>query len=285
MKAPLGYQTSDAHIVDYELYELPGVGGAFRGPPIQGSEYVACVGAAQTFGRFVQAPFPTLISRALAIEALNLGRGGAGPDFYLDNPRLMASINGAQVVIVQVFSGRSQSNSLFSTIGQRTRGINRTDGRELSADQFYTWLLSQDRGLAQQILAETRENYLSAMTRLLDAIQPPKALLWFSVRRPEYQERWELPLARLWGAFPHFVNREMVNELRNHADVYVECVSQRGLPQPILDRSGSPASVQDLSLLTSEIVVKTENRYYPSPEMHEEVAALLLTPCRKMLKR
>ena len=50
------YQLSDAHIVDYELYQLPGVDDVFRGPPIQSDQYVACLGAAQTFGRFVQAP-------------------------------------------------------------------------------------------------------------------------------------------------------------------------------------------------------------------------------------
>jgi hypothetical protein len=279
----LGYQRSDAHIIDYQLYELPGVHGVFRGPPTRTNEYIACVGAAQTFGRFAAMPFPALISNCLGIETLNLGRGGAGPGFHRSSPALMAYINRARLVIVQIFSARSQSNSLFTVTGERVRGINRVDGSEISADQFYTWLVSQDRELASRIINETRANYVSAMAELLEAINAPKILLWFSVRRPEYEERWELPLGRLFGDFPQLVNRAMVEQLRAYADFYVECVSRRGLPQPILDQSGNPASVRDISLSTLEVVVKTENRYYPSPEMHEDAAVLLMPACRNIL--
>src|ERR1700733_1499440 len=85
----LRYQSSDAHIVDYELYQLPGVDEFFRGPPPASDTYIACVGAAQTFGRFVPAPFPALISRSLDIGTLNLGRGGAGPGFHFSNSKIM----------------------------------------------------------------------------------------------------------------------------------------------------------------------------------------------------
>ncbi|HUD65068.1 MAG TPA: DUF6473 family protein [Candidatus Sulfotelmatobacter sp.] len=278
------YQRADGHFIDYEVYELPGVNGVFRGPPIDSDEYLACVGAAQTFGRFVQMPFPKLISRALGINVLNLGRGGAGPTFPLSNLRLMEYINRAKIVIVQVLSGRSQSNSLFRTVGHGMYGINLVDGREISADQFYTWLLSQDAQLAHKIVAETRENYVSAMTELLDAIEPPKILLWFSVRRAEYEERWELPLERLWGEFPQFVNQAMLDRLRSHSNLYVECVSRRGSPQPLFDRNGNPTSFKAFSLSSAEGVMKTENRYYPSPEMHEDAAELLIPACRKLLR-
>jgi hypothetical protein len=277
------YQRSDAHIIDYELYELPGVDDVFRGPPVTSGDYIACVGAAQTFGRFVRAPFPALISCSLGIAALNLGRGGAGPAFHLSNAGIMEYINRARMVIVQVLSGRSQSNSIFSIPGHRVRGTNLVDGRELSADQFYTWLMGEDPVLARKIVAETRENYVLAMTRLLNAIKPPKVLLWFSVRSPDYQERWELPIERLWGDYPQLVNRPKLDRLQSHADLYVESVSREGLPQPLLDRNGAPASFQSLSLLTSEIVTKTENRYYPSPEMHRKAAALLTPACHELL--
>ena len=281
----IGYQRSDAHIIDYEIYQLPGVEGLFRGPPINinNNDYVACLGAAQTFGRFVETPFPRLISRALGIEALNLGRGGAGPTFYLNTPRLMEYINRARVVIVQVLSGRSQSNSLFSIIDHGMHGINLADGQKISADQFYTWLLGQDIQLARKVVAETREHYVANMIGLLNAITPPKILLWFSVRTPEYRERWELPVGRLWGEFPQFVNRAMLDQMRSRADICVECISRRGSPQRLLDRSGNPTSVETVSLSTSEVVVRTENRYYPSPEMHEDAATLLIPACREIL--
>jgi len=281
----LAYQRSDAHIVDYELYQLPGIDDVFRGPPITSDYYIACIGAAQTFGRFVQAPFPALIWRSLGIDTLNLGRGGAGPTLHLSNPRIMEHINRARVVIVQVLSGRSQSNSIFRLLDHRPRGINLVNGSELTADQFYTWLVREDLELARKIVAETRENYVMAMIQLLDAIKPPKILLWFSVRSPDYQEHWELPIGRLWGNYPQLVNREMLNRLQSHADIYVECVSRQGLPQPLFDRSGVPTSFQSFSELSSEIATRNENRYYPSPEMHENAAALLIPACRELLNR
>jgi hypothetical protein len=279
----VGYQVSDAHIIDYEIYELAAVDGGFRGPPVSSDVYVACLGGAQTFGRFVQTPFPRLISHSLRIETLNLGRGGVGPSFYLSNPRLLEYTNRARMVIFQVLSGRSQSNSLFRITGNGMRGMNLANGREMSAPEFYTWLMARDSQLARMIVEETRENYLSAMMQLLDAITPPKILLWFSVRGPNYEEYLELPLGRLWGEFPHFVNQAMVDEMRSRADIYVECVSRRGLPQPIFDRIGNPTSFKGFSLSPSEVVMMTRNRYYPSPEMHEDAAQMLLPVCRKIL--
>ena len=281
-----GYQQTDAHIVNYEMYKLPGVErGYFRGPPVLGEEYVACVGAAQTFGRFVRRPFPRLLSRALDIEALNLGRGGAGPTYPLADPVLLQYINRAKLVIVQVLSGRSQSNSVFRTINHGMVGTNALNGCNMDAGEFYTWLLQQEQPFARQIVAETRQKYVSAMTELLAVIKPPKILLWFSTRTPEYEEQWELPAWRLLGAFPQLVNRTMVEQLRTHAEAYVECVSVRGSPQPIVDLNGNPASFRVQEAGKSEVVIKTHNSYYPSPEMHEDAAGLLIPACRMLLHR
>jgi hypothetical protein len=281
-----GYQRIDGHFIDYELYELPGVRGSFRGPPVDGGDYVACLGGAQTFGRFVEKPFPKLIARALGMSALNLGRGGASATFPLSDPAILAYINRARLVIVQVFSGRSQSNSLFRIVGHGMVGVNLANGSEASADEFYSWLLKQDQELARKIIAETRENYVQSMRQLLNAIVRPKVLLWFSVRKPDYQEELTSTLHRLWAEFPQLVNRPMMDQLEGFCDVYVECVSRRGLPQTI------PATEwAELRNLRSRVdlpplgprVMKTENRYYPSPEMHEDAAEMLLPACRKLL--
>jgi len=281
-----GYQTSDAHIIDYALYHLPGIDTLFRGPPIKSDRYIACIGAAQTFGRFTPMPFPTLLSRVLGIDALNLACGGVGPTFYLNNLRLMDYLNRAQLVIVQVFSGRSVSNSMFDLVKDDIYGINRADGRVISADEFYTWLLRQDSRRAKRIVMETRDNYVSAMMQLLASIKPPKILLWFSVRAPKYREILSFPLDKFWGAFPHFVNDTMIDRLRGGAEHYVQCVSRRGLPQPIFDRYGRPSSFKTIPTSPSDpIVEKSENSYYPSPEMHEDAATLLLPACRALLTR
>ncbi len=66
----------------------------------------------------------------------------------------------------------------------------------------------------------------------------------------------------------------MIARLVPMADHFVSVVSTAGLPQPLLSRfSGQPTRVDpadDRSDLGGR--VWTHNRYYPSPEMHEEAA-------------
>jgi hypothetical protein len=276
------YQRADAHLVDYDLYDLPEVGRSTRGPPVRGDSYIACVGSAHTFGRFVRRPYPLLLSEALGGETLNLGFGAAGPSFFLNSPGLLDHIGRAQVVIVQVLSGRSQGNSLLDLSNHGIHGFSGAMGSETSVRDFYTWLLSQGPATVRSVLAETRANYVAATQELLWRIKPPKILFWFSVRTPDYVEKFELPIRKFFGAFPQFVNRAMIDALRPHADAYVECVSRRGSPQPIVDLHGNPSSFKGVFERPNE-EAKTHNHYYPSPEMHEDAAALLEPVCRLML--
>ena len=284
----MGYQERDKHIVDYRMYELPGVApypgsGRFRGPPVVGSRYIACLGAAQTFGCFCAEPYPVLLSKVLGIQTLNLGYGGAGPTFHNSNPRLLGYINDAKVAIVQMMSARSQSNSLFRTRSHARDGIRVSDGAVVTAERFYHDLaLSQPDRLAD-IVEETRENYVQNMLRLLRDITPPKILFWFSVRHPEYTASYRLPLARIFGGFPQLVNRPMVDRLRVAADRYVECVTSRGLPQQLLDRRGRPTSVVLQDDSGAYTIADDHNRYYPSPEMHMDGATALTESCDQLV--
>src|SRR5579875_548468 len=94
------YQAPDWWVVDYALYSLPdlpsdlvpGLPLRLRGPApgeLGRGGYIACVGAAQTFGRFCEEPFPALLSRDLGIPTLNLGFGGAEPQLFLRHPEMI----------------------------------------------------------------------------------------------------------------------------------------------------------------------------------------------------
>jgi hypothetical protein len=276
------YQRADAHLIDYGLYELPGLPRSVRSPALIGDEFIACLGSAHTFGRFVQKPYPMLLSQALGVETLNLGFGSAGPSFFLNHPALLEHANRARIVILQVLSGRSQANSLFDLPKYNVQGFNKALNRDMGAGEFYTWLLEQGPEMARTVLAETRKNYVAATRELLRAIRPPKILFWFSTRRPDYTEQFELPIRKFFGAFPQFVNRAMIDAIQPLADAYVECVSRRGSPQPIVDLNGQPSSFRGVTPSDGE-EAKTKNHYYPSPEMHEDAAAALAPVCRAML--
>jgi Domain of unknown function (DUF6473) len=274
-----GYQTRDYEVIDYEVFVLPDVTSPVRGPApetLTTGEYFACLGAAQTFGCNCKQPFPSLLADRLGVPTLNLGFAGVGPRFFVQRePPLVKYANHGRFAIVQVMSGRSEDNSLFDS-----RGIEqlrrRSNGQRIAAVDAYSELLANESvDRMKAIVEETRENWVESYSKLLAAIEVPTILLWFSQRSPEYEESY----ADVWGMFgkfPQLVNRSMVERIRELSDGYVECVSSRGWPQRLISRfTGEPVSI-DLGGTWTEY-----DRYYPSPEMHEDAAAALMEACRK----
>lgn len=285
----MSYQERDAHIVDYQLYELPGVrpypgDGMFRGPRVASDRYIACIGAAQVFGCFCPRPFPALLAERLGVETMNLGHGGAAPTFHRSNARLLRYINDARLVIVQVMSGRSQSSSAFRVTHHGMEGVRTRDGLRMTAQEFFEDLVEHSPERVAAVVQETKANYVRDMIALLDAIRPPTILFWFSQREPRYRPELALPIWRLLGAFPHLVDEPMLAALRARADEYVECVSRRGLPQKLYDRHGQPTTVRhSYNLVHAAPTVSDVNSYYPSPEMHADAADALEAACRRLL--
>lgn len=252
-----------------------------RGPQlsrIEKGNYFVCLGAAQTFGRFCEKPYPTLLQEMIELDVLNFGRGGAGPSFFLNlqsHEKFLEFLNNARFVIIQVLSGRSQENSLYATEGLGMY-YKRTDGTRINANDAYRELLqTKDRKLIKKIVSETRNNWANNFQELLQEITAPKILFWFSERKPSYREKYT-SLDKLWGAFPHLVNKKMVNRLRKYCDDYVECVTNRGKPHILVNRfTQTPTQVVEPSGQ-----VWKKNNYYPTPEMHIDAANSLIESCK-----
>ena len=306
-----GYQVRDHEVVDYSMYRLGGTGLSFRGPPladVRRGSYIACVGAAQTFGCFCERPYPALLAESLGVPALNLGYGGAGPEFFLRQDRLLPWLNGARLVVLQVMSARSQSNPLYDCGGLEYVRL-RADGRRLGAQAAFRELLEGSKAIraaldalpgggrvgrklanlavrprARRIVADTRAAWVQSNLDLIARIEVPVILFWFSTRPPAYREDYGT-VAKLFGAFPHLVTPAMLEPIRDRVAGWIECVTSRGSPQPLISRfTGRPVTVRtgaDRPDLAGE--PWRENRYYPSPEMHEDAAAALATACRDLL--
>ncbi len=294
-----GYQARDYEVVDYQLYQLLGTELQFRGPEPQlaEGEYFSCLGAAQTFGCFTEQPYPALLQKQMGTTALNLGYGGAGPRFFNRHPELLEIVNQGKFAIVQIMSGRSEDNSRFESRGLE-RLTRRSNGKQMSADaawrsvlEFrYAWRrLPFGQGLARQfcrlygradakrLLRETRKHWLNSYTELLSAIRVPKILLWFSKRSPDFHESFD-DLQHFMGPYPQFVTREMVEAIVDQAEDYVECITDQGSPQKLLSRFDSSPVEVDLSRDRDDFAgqIWTHNKYYPSPEMHQDAATCLL---------
>lgn len=278
-----GYQKRDFEIIDYDLYNLEGFHRPFRGPSISNFEignYITCVGAAQTFGCYADEPFPYLIQQKIGMPVLNFGVAGAGPSFFLRRRSFIKKINEGKLAIIQVMSGRSESNSLFmSNGGEMLTRI--SDNKQLGAGPAYNELIKNNsKDFIKNIIEETRENWVQNNILLLKQITVPKILFWFSVREPKYQEKFRSSM-ELFGYFPQLVNDSMLVRLISYADCYVEAVSSEGLPQKLKSRfTGEEVSITKRSDLGGE--KKYANDYYPSPEMHKLAADKLIPYCKSL---
>lgn len=300
------YQDRDREFIDYQLYELDGL--TLRGPQSSSPNGIAYLGAAQTFGTYCEDPFPTIIGRTLGIGTMNLGRGGAGPDFFLtsrDSETLLGIANRARLVVVQVMSGRSINNSAFFSGLGISRGHRLPDGLPMRSEQVWLDLFfgrdkrGNDPEFLRKLIEENSRAYIEKMVQLLNKISVPKILFWFSERAPDdyrfpSQQRLEelrfsrtmrgrfsakvlyklgmwdrSPKPSLLGQFPHLVTEPMLEMIRPFADAFVACSTPAGMPQPLRNSQG---------------VTVNYNRYYPSPEMHRQAAEKLLPICKAMLE-
>jgi hypothetical protein len=287
----LAYQKRDHEIIDYRMFHDTKMGLWLRGPAperLEKGRYIACIGGAQTFGCYCDNPFPRLLQQTLNVPVVNYGTGGAGPSFFLHQDKIFAPLDDAACVIVQVMSGRSESNSVFDTGGLAYITL-RSDGRRMGARAAYQNLLMKKmifgRKSLKRIIAETRGNWVDNYRLLIRRIEAPVVLFWFAMREPDYRESY-IHVSTLLGGFPHLVNREMLEAVKKEADEYVHCVTDRGMPQRLISRfTGKPAKV-DPGRSRKDLKGRlwTHNSYYPSPEMHEEAAALLIPACRKYVR-
>jgi hypothetical protein len=281
-----GYPDLDGHIVDYEVFELPPL-YRVRGPkpPLDPGSFFVCIGAAQTFGRFCPRPYPTILSDELSLPVLNLSAAGAGPLFFLRRPQLFEYVNRARFAILQVMSARSEDNSYFESLQPGGMLRRRSDGAEMLTWPAYKELLeTESEELVRQIVAETRANFVRYHRELLAQIEVPTILFWFADRSPDYSEDCS-HVRELFGSFPQLVDASTLAQIKPDADQYVECITSRGMPQPLFDRfTGEPTTMQDVSEDFGG-QKDTHNHYYPSPEMHEDAASALRDSARSLLQQ
>ena len=223
-----------------------------------------------------------MLQEQLNLPVLNLGAAGVGPDYFLQEQDLMPYINNAKFAIVQVMSGRSESNSVFSFQGRYAANlIRKSDGVKMQAVPAYRELLKKhDPDYVREIVAETRQNWVKNFQQLLNQITIPKILFWFSTRPPFYREKYN-NVYQLFSSFPQLVNLDMIKEIRKYSDEYVECISTRGRYQLLINRfTSQPTKIANL-LPRPNNTKQAYNKYYPSPEMQVDAFLLLEKVCKK----
>jgi hypothetical protein len=281
------YQKPDKAFINYDVYKWGRLSQIYRGPkPNLDQPYIACLGAAQTFGRYATHPWPSMLEQALKTPCANFGTGGAGPGFFLRDSMVLEAASSAEVCVIQVMSARSLSNRLFQVKPKRNAQI-KAVSKALSdlfphvdfetfsyAHNMLNKISEQDPQKFLEVETELKTAWVARTRLLLESIHTKKILLWFSERAPDETTRHRPNKSML--KYPHYVDQEMLDAVAPFVDKIVYCTSSDGLPQSLLV-DGEPVLQSPFGMPIRE------NRYYPSPAMHQQAAEALARPIYDLL--
>lgn len=209
----------------------------FRGPRRKlDGDYVAVFGSTETYGKFIETPYPALTEDALGVSCVNFGCVNAGVDAYVNDTALLEAAGNASATVVQIMGAQNMSNRLYTVHPRRNdRFVNasamlKAIYREVDFTEFHftRHLLNELEKISAERFRMVREELQAAwsarMTMLLSRIKSPVVLLWFADRAPtDDPESWADPL---------FVTRTMVEALRDKVAGIVEVsASERAVRQ------------------------------------------------------
>ncbi|WP_254444524.1 MULTISPECIES: DUF6473 family protein [unclassified Ruegeria] len=171
-------------------------GLAFRGPkqPLE-QGYIACIGGDETFGRFVEAPFPAVLEDRLTRRCVNFGSLFCGIDAMVHDSGLIDLANGAGLCVVQLPSAVSQSNRFYRVHVRRNDRFLAPTAElvalfpevDFTEVHFVQHLLQRLRSVSEarfeKITQELQQQWLQSMNQILDQIETPTILLWLQINR------------------------------------------------------------------------------------------------------
>lgn len=270
-----------AELIDYRNYRFGRARQRYRGPkPDLSGNYIAFLGASETYGKFVERPFPAIIGERLGISAANWGSPEAGPSFFLKDPVVLEAASCAKICVVTMMGAVNISNRLYSVFKRRNARVRSVSkmlellypDMDLKQYRFTHNLLynlyRENPKNFKAVELELREAWIARMRELLDDIETVKVLLWMSARSPDDDAG---PTGRhSFINAPSFVNREMVEALAPMADVVVEYVPEM--------RGDGPAPDIYCGAEAEDSAWR-----YPGQPMHNQVAALLEAPLADIL--
>ncbi|MGC9370930.1 MAG: DUF6473 family protein [Paracoccaceae bacterium] len=265
------YDHHGAVALDYSPCRYGGSRIQFRGPerPLDGA-YCAMLGGTETYGKFIERPFPQLVEDQIGRTVVNLGQVNAGIDVFSAEDSVGRVCNHARVNVVQVLGAQNMSNRFYTVHPRRNDRFLRASAmlkavyREVDFTEFHftRHMLGALRAVSAERFAllvdELKATWLARMRNLAGQLPGPTVLLWLSDRPPRDQ-RHDSGL----GRDPLFVDRAMVEAVRPLFTEYVEVVASRDAYAKGLDGMVFPPFEQSAAAKM------------PGPAVHDEAAEAL----------
>lgn len=205
----------------------------FRGPQRRlDAPYVAFIGGTETYGKFINAPFPALVESDIGLNCVNFGIANAGIDVFINDGFVMDAANGAETSVVQVVGAQNLSNRFYMVHPRRNdRFVSASpllvsifpevDFSEFHFTRHMLNILFQvsDERFAI-VKSELQAAWSARMKLLLRRIQGKVVLLWFADHAPREDDASIVNPSEC--SDPMFVTHAMLDDLRAHITDYVE---------------------------------------------------------------
>ncbi len=250
----------------------------FRGPRrrLEGA-YCAVLGGSETYGKYVQDPYPALLENTLNMPMVNFGYMNAGADVFLNEPAIVDACNKARVTVIQLLGAHNMSNRFYAVHPRRndrflrSSQLMKTIFREVDFTEFHFtrhMLLSLKRRSPEKyavLEGELKAAWVARMRQLLQKIVGRTVLLWIGDHHANGLTRDEL------GPEPLLLDENMVTEIRPFATDIVRVI-------PSAQARGFGTEGMHFAPLDAPIAAEM-----PGPQIHAEVAAALEDVLRRYL--
>ena len=207
----------------------------FRGPRRDLEKpYLAFIGGTETYGKFIEEPFPARIESAIGTSCVNFGFPNAGIDAFAHDPFVVSAAIKAKVTVIQVLGAQNMTNRFYAVHPRRNdrfvsaSQLLNTIYREVDFADFHfnkhmlkrLLLVSPDR--FETVKSELQQAWLARMRLLLGQIKGKTILFWLADHAPKLNSESE---DQELGSDPLFVTREMMDEISPYATSMVEVVA------------------------------------------------------------
>lgn len=258
--------------LDYDCVTYPDSVLRFRGPRQDLSRpYTLCLGGAETFGRFIHAPFPSQLAERLPEKVINMGVASAGLDVLMSDPVIRAATQSAHQIVLQVPGAPNMTNRFYKVHPRRNdrflkaSAMLRTIYRDVDFTEmhFTRHLMTRLKDLSADRFSIVRHEIQTAwcarMLKFIDEAPAPVHLLWIANRHPDDPEP-----AEGIGRDPLFVTREMLDRV---AAVAASLTIAAGVG------ARDETSTQGMFFASRE---EAAARQLPGPQAHDRAASALL---------
>ena len=211
--------------VGYRLCRYGGSDVLFRGPQRSlDAPYIAFVGGTETYGKFIQQPFPSLVETAIDRTCVNFGCVNGGIDAFVNDQPIMEICRNAELTVLQVMGANNLSNRFYSVHPRRNDRFvaassvlqaiySDVDFSQFSFTRHMLCALHDTSPRRFEIVVnELRQAWSARMKSLLGQIGKRVVLLWFSDEALSDQD-WSMRPSQL-QTDPLFITASMVDDLR-----------------------------------------------------------------------